>query len=314
MNNVGGGLDQLRRKEEVLLRHCETVGRDPSEIERTTGIGTVFIRDDRAEAERLFREAFERNRVASHWTDQPVGTRRGRGREARAVRGARLPAPHRRHARAVRRGVDDPLRDRGQAAARARASRPRSRRSTPASPSAPPAARFARRRAHLRPVAARWSCRTSGGGRRATCPRTPSDRRRWRRSGSGPSSPAAIASTSGAVTRASASPVGSAASWRWPTTTPARAAWSSACGVWARTRLSVVDGVGSHGAPLDGRVPDLAKGRADVATRSSHASSPLAAWARSASLVGQAPGREVRHAVVGGEEVLLRGRGRAPGC
>jgi alkanesulfonate monooxygenase SsuD/methylene tetrahydromethanopterin reductase-like flavin-dependent oxidoreductase (luciferase family) len=74
MNNVGGTVDQLRHKEEVLLRHCETVGRDPSEIERTTGIGTVFIRDNRAEAQRLFREAFERNRVARHWTDQPVGT------------------------------------------------------------------------------------------------------------------------------------------------------------------------------------------------------------------------------------------------
>ena len=50
------------------------VGRDPAEIERTTGVGTVFIRDDRAEAERLFHEAFGRNRVAKHWEDQPVGT------------------------------------------------------------------------------------------------------------------------------------------------------------------------------------------------------------------------------------------------
>jgi alkanesulfonate monooxygenase SsuD/methylene tetrahydromethanopterin reductase-like flavin-dependent oxidoreductase (luciferase family) len=74
MNNVGGGIDNVRRKEEVLLRHCETVGRDPAEIERTTGVGTVFIRDDRAEAERLFRAAFERNRIAKPWTDQPVGT------------------------------------------------------------------------------------------------------------------------------------------------------------------------------------------------------------------------------------------------
>ena len=74
MNNVGGGIENVRRKEEILLRHCETVGRDPSEIERTTGIGTVFIRDDRAEAERLFHAAFDRNRVAKHWTDQPVGT------------------------------------------------------------------------------------------------------------------------------------------------------------------------------------------------------------------------------------------------
>jgi alkanesulfonate monooxygenase SsuD/methylene tetrahydromethanopterin reductase-like flavin-dependent oxidoreductase (luciferase family) len=74
MNNVGGGAEAVRRKEEILLRHCEAVGRDPSEIERTTGIGTVFIRDDRAEAERMLREAFRRNRVARHWTDQPVGT------------------------------------------------------------------------------------------------------------------------------------------------------------------------------------------------------------------------------------------------
>ena len=74
MNNVGGGVATVRRKEEILLRHCEAVGRDPSEIERTTGVGTVFIRDDRAEAERLFHEAFDRNRVKRHWTDQPIGT------------------------------------------------------------------------------------------------------------------------------------------------------------------------------------------------------------------------------------------------
>ena len=120
MNNVGGTVDQLRHKEEVLLRHCETVGRDPSEIERTTGIGTVFIRDDRAEAERLFREAFERNRVARHWTDQPVGTVEDVVEKLAPEGGARLPAPHRRHARDLRRGVDGPVRDRGQAAARAR--------------------------------------------------------------------------------------------------------------------------------------------------------------------------------------------------
>jgi alkanesulfonate monooxygenase SsuD/methylene tetrahydromethanopterin reductase-like flavin-dependent oxidoreductase (luciferase family) len=74
MNNVGGGVEEVRHKEQVLLRHCETVGRDPDEIERTTGVGTVFIRDDRAEAERLFRAAFDRNRVTRRWTDQPVGT------------------------------------------------------------------------------------------------------------------------------------------------------------------------------------------------------------------------------------------------
>ena len=74
MNNVGGGIEAVRRKEEILLEHCAAVGRDPAEIERTTGIGTVFIRDDRAEAERLMHAAFDRNRVARHWEDQPVGT------------------------------------------------------------------------------------------------------------------------------------------------------------------------------------------------------------------------------------------------
>jgi alkanesulfonate monooxygenase SsuD/methylene tetrahydromethanopterin reductase-like flavin-dependent oxidoreductase (luciferase family) len=71
---VGGGIASVRRKEAILRQHCEAVGRDHREIERTTGIGTVFIRDDRAEAERLFRAAFERNRIATPWTDQPVGT------------------------------------------------------------------------------------------------------------------------------------------------------------------------------------------------------------------------------------------------
>ena len=74
MNNVGGGVAGVRHKESILLQHCEAVGRDPAEIERTTGIGTVFIRDDRAEAERLFRAAFDRNRIAVPWADQPVGT------------------------------------------------------------------------------------------------------------------------------------------------------------------------------------------------------------------------------------------------
>ncbi len=74
MNNIGGGVEAVRHKEEILLQHCETVGRDPSTIERTVGVGTVFIRDNRAEAERLYKEAFERSRIAVPWADQPVGT------------------------------------------------------------------------------------------------------------------------------------------------------------------------------------------------------------------------------------------------
>jgi alkanesulfonate monooxygenase SsuD/methylene tetrahydromethanopterin reductase-like flavin-dependent oxidoreductase (luciferase family) len=73
-NNVGGGLANVRRKEAILLQHCETVGRDPSEIERTTGLGTVIIRDSHAEAERVQREIFAANGQAELWKDQPVGT------------------------------------------------------------------------------------------------------------------------------------------------------------------------------------------------------------------------------------------------
>ncbi len=74
MANIGGGVETVRRKEAILLEHCAAVGRDPAEIERTTGLGTVFIRDSHAEAERAFRAAFERNRADRLWEDQPVGT------------------------------------------------------------------------------------------------------------------------------------------------------------------------------------------------------------------------------------------------
>ncbi|MEP6638099.1 MAG: LLM class flavin-dependent oxidoreductase [Chloroflexota bacterium] len=73
-NNVGGGIDNVRRKEAILVQHCETVGRDPAEIERTTGIGTVVIRDSRVEAEKVHAAMFKRQRGADRWKDQPVGT------------------------------------------------------------------------------------------------------------------------------------------------------------------------------------------------------------------------------------------------
>ena len=73
-NNIGGGVENVRRKDAILVEHCEKVGRDPSEIERTTGLGSVIIRDSRAEAERVQREIFERNGRAKLWTDQPIGT------------------------------------------------------------------------------------------------------------------------------------------------------------------------------------------------------------------------------------------------
>ena len=73
-NNVGGGIEQVRRKEAVLLRHCESVGRHPAEIERTAGLGVVVIRDSREEALRVLERIFASNGQATPWTSQPVGT------------------------------------------------------------------------------------------------------------------------------------------------------------------------------------------------------------------------------------------------
>jgi alkanesulfonate monooxygenase SsuD/methylene tetrahydromethanopterin reductase-like flavin-dependent oxidoreductase (luciferase family) len=73
-NNVGGGIANVTRKEAILLQHCETVGRDPSEIERTTGLGSVIIRDSRAEALKVQAAIFEHHGHADLGKDQPVGT------------------------------------------------------------------------------------------------------------------------------------------------------------------------------------------------------------------------------------------------
>ena len=73
--NVGGGFDNVKHKDEVLRRHCEAVGRDESEIERTVGMGVCVIRDDAAEARRVMEGIFARNGSARPWRDQSmVGT------------------------------------------------------------------------------------------------------------------------------------------------------------------------------------------------------------------------------------------------
>ena len=72
--NLGGGFETVKRKDEILRRHCAEVGRDPSEIHRTVGVGVVVIRDDPAEAQRVLEETFRHNGGARTWRDQPVGT------------------------------------------------------------------------------------------------------------------------------------------------------------------------------------------------------------------------------------------------
>jgi alkanesulfonate monooxygenase SsuD/methylene tetrahydromethanopterin reductase-like flavin-dependent oxidoreductase (luciferase family) len=72
--NLGGGFDNVKRKDEILRRHCEEVGRDEAEIERTVGIGVCIIRDDPAEALRVQDEMFARNGNARRWQNQLIGT------------------------------------------------------------------------------------------------------------------------------------------------------------------------------------------------------------------------------------------------
>jgi alkanesulfonate monooxygenase SsuD/methylene tetrahydromethanopterin reductase-like flavin-dependent oxidoreductase (luciferase family) len=57
--NTHPDLEFARHKDEVLRRHCQEVGRDEAEIERTLGLGLVVIRDDPDAARRVeagFRE------------------------------------------------------------------------------------------------------------------------------------------------------------------------------------------------------------------------------------------------------------------
>jgi len=60
-NNIDGGIESVRRKEAILLQHCHDVGRDPNEIERTTTVGSVVIRDSHAEAARALERIYAHN-------------------------------------------------------------------------------------------------------------------------------------------------------------------------------------------------------------------------------------------------------------
>jgi alkanesulfonate monooxygenase SsuD/methylene tetrahydromethanopterin reductase-like flavin-dependent oxidoreductase (luciferase family) len=72
--NIGGGLEVVKRKDEVLRRHCAEVGRDESEIERTVGLGVCIIRDTEADALRVNEHLFAHNGRARVWANQHVGT------------------------------------------------------------------------------------------------------------------------------------------------------------------------------------------------------------------------------------------------
>jgi alkanesulfonate monooxygenase SsuD/methylene tetrahydromethanopterin reductase-like flavin-dependent oxidoreductase (luciferase family) len=62
MWNAMGSVEFLRHKDEVLRRHCDEVGRDPSEIEHTVGCKPI-IRDTEAEARRAWEAMMALNRT-----------------------------------------------------------------------------------------------------------------------------------------------------------------------------------------------------------------------------------------------------------
>ena len=76
--NAFGLPEELVHKDEVLRRHCDDVGRNPDEIERSVGC-KVTIRSTEAEAERVRRALLEHNRTPlasvaddhTFWTGTP---------------------------------------------------------------------------------------------------------------------------------------------------------------------------------------------------------------------------------------------------
>ena len=72
--NVGGGFESVKSKDEILRQHCEEVGRDEAEIERTVAMGPAFIRDDPDEARRVASEFFAHNGGAEPWKGELIGS------------------------------------------------------------------------------------------------------------------------------------------------------------------------------------------------------------------------------------------------
>jgi alkanesulfonate monooxygenase SsuD/methylene tetrahydromethanopterin reductase-like flavin-dependent oxidoreductase (luciferase family) len=73
-NNIGfaAGLEGFKRKEEALRRHCEELGRDQGEIERTLNTGPMIIRDSHEEAAQVLEETYAHNGKAQTWAGRPA--------------------------------------------------------------------------------------------------------------------------------------------------------------------------------------------------------------------------------------------------
>jgi len=60
--NAMGSIEKLRHKDSVLRAHCEAVGRDQAQIERTVGCKPL-IRDTEADARRVWEQHMALNRT-----------------------------------------------------------------------------------------------------------------------------------------------------------------------------------------------------------------------------------------------------------
>jgi alkanesulfonate monooxygenase SsuD/methylene tetrahydromethanopterin reductase-like flavin-dependent oxidoreductase (luciferase family) len=72
--NIGfaAGLEGFREKEAALRRHCEEVGRDHREIERTLNTGPIIIRDSADDAARVLEGIYQHNGGAEMWAGRPA--------------------------------------------------------------------------------------------------------------------------------------------------------------------------------------------------------------------------------------------------
>jgi alkanesulfonate monooxygenase SsuD/methylene tetrahydromethanopterin reductase-like flavin-dependent oxidoreductase (luciferase family) len=73
-NNISfaSGEETFLAKEAALRQHCEEVGRDHREIERTLNTGPVLIRDSQEEAARVLEETYQHNGGAQTWSGRPA--------------------------------------------------------------------------------------------------------------------------------------------------------------------------------------------------------------------------------------------------
>ena len=62
----------FKRKEAALRRHCQEVGRDEREIERTLNLGPIIIRDSTEEAVRALERVYAHNGSAADWAGRPA--------------------------------------------------------------------------------------------------------------------------------------------------------------------------------------------------------------------------------------------------